>query len=155
MAEISPIRSARITPNSKLFSPLTGFKLGSSPAFCTATAMFGILLLGPLARPVLAEPQQQKAAPRVFQVKSRSAVVGLRLANINEKSGFGRAGFVSGDIIKSLNGKPVRSLSEMTDIISTSEAVTAVVLRNEQPIRFTFPGSLGLPNIGTENEGSK
>ena len=138
---------------------LMRFKTYGTSSCAAAIPSFGILLLSLSATPAIAEPaihnpagskpliaapQQTKEVPRVIQVKSRSAIIGLRLANISEKSGFGRAGFISGDIIKSLNGKPVRSVSEMTDSISTSETVTAVVIRNDQPIRFTFPGSPGL-----------
>jgi membrane-associated protease RseP (regulator of RpoE activity) len=152
-------RSALIILHRISLRSLMRIKTYRTSSYAAVVLSFGILLLSLLARPAIAEPvitepagskplmtapQQTKEVPRVIQVKSRSAVVGLRLANISEKSGFGRAGFISGDIIKSLNGKPVRSVSEMTDSISTSETVTAVVIRNDQPIRFTFPGSPGL-----------
>lgn len=84
-------------------------------------------------------PQKKNQLPnttRVVPYKQNGKVVGLKFSNITPKSSFGRAGLQNNDVVKMLNGTPVTSYDQASKIIAGNKKVTAVVLRNDETIKF-------------------
>lgn len=81
--------------------------------------------------------------------------IGLRVSGVTPTSSFGRAGFQSGDIIKSLNGEPISKLQQVMDIIGENEKISAVVLRKGREIKMDVVGRKALPNKGNDGSGRK
>ena len=77
---------------------------------------------------------------RTIPYEQNGSVVGLRLLNVTSESTFGRAGFLSEDVIKLLNGTPIKNLDQVMKIVGDNEVVKAVVLRKDETIDFKFPG---------------
>ena len=87
----------------------------------------------------LQDPQKKTKMPdttRVVPYKQNGQVVGLKFSNIAPKSSFGRAGLKNNDVVKMLNGTPITSYDQASKIIAGNKKVTAVVLRNDETIKF-------------------
>lgn len=84
-------------------------------------------------------PPKQTKLPnttRVVPYKQNGKVVGLKFSNVTPKSSFGRAGLQNNDVVKMLNGTPITSYDQASKIIAGNKKVTAVVLRNDETIKF-------------------
>ena len=93
----------------------------------------------PNATPAAAVAKEPHAV-QVVPYKQNGSVAGMQLRNVTPESGFGRAGFISGDVIKMLNGTPIKDPRQMQEIILTNETVKAVVLREDDTIEIKIPG---------------
>ena len=81
-------------------------------------------------------------------------VIGIRLFNVTPESGFGRSGFLNGDVIKSMNDTPISDLSQVLGIIADSESVSAIVLRADKDIELKFAGRRVSSAAGITKNGS-
>ena len=109
------------------------------------TLFFSTFLFFAAVTPLSADPSDAPAAAetkvlRFEPVKENGSVIGLKLSNVRPDDGFGRIGFIEGDVIRMLNGKPITKFSQLRQIIADSAKIKAVVLRNGEAVVVEFDG---------------
>ena len=121
---------------------MSGFKYAVIAATIVFAAVFTPFDQALAEKPKLIPSSTPKVpqSVRTIPYEQNGVTVGLRLQNVTPESTFGRAGFLSEDVIKLLNGTPIKSLGQVMEIVGDNEVVKAVVLRKGETIDFKFPG---------------
>ena len=111
-----------------------------------------IVAAGPVANFILA----LVIMSGIFYVEGRSILL-PRVASVQAESAAARAGFAAGDIVRSIDGQPIRSFLDMQKVVSASSGIplTFGVERGGReldltatPERRDVKGPLGTSNIG-------
>ena len=111
-----------------------------------------IVAAGPVANFILA----LVIMSGIFYVEGRSILL-PRVASVQAESAAAKAGFAAGDIVRSIDGQPIRSFLDMQKVVSASSGIplTFGVERGGReldltatPERRDVKGPLGTSNIG-------
>ena len=111
-----------------------------------------VVAAGPIANFILA----LVILTGIFYVEGRSVLL-PRIASVQADSAAAKAGFVAGDVIGSIDGRPVRSFVDMQKIVSASSGVPLAfevergghtVSLTATPERRDVKGPLGTSSIG-------
>ena len=111
-----------------------------------------IVAAGPIANFILA----LAIMSGIFYLEGRSILL-PRVASVQAESAAAKAGFAAGDIVRSIDGQPIRSFLDMQKVVSASSGIplTFGVERDGRdldltatPERRDVKGPLGTSNIG-------
>ncbi len=94
--------------------------------------------------------QIQEITPALKQQYNLTTDAGIVVTNVNAGSAAASAGLQAGDVIESVNDKPISSLTDLTTAIASAtagQALSIKVLRGsaEQTIQVTLPQAAQLP----------